>query len=237
MAAAGVKRDVKGGKTRVEMDVAARGSSMHAWAASLDGRVVASVGPARWISTSANLPPELDLLATAFNPLRSSGSATDLKCVGVRLSFKDGVARTDRGIGLETDQLGAAASGTIDLGNETLDLLVHPRIKDRAGIDLARISGAVRVQGSLASPRVTLNPVGTIVAAGEIAALVKGGRAALLGALTPTAPTGPSECAVALGAAPAPSRAAESPTRPPARAPARGSSSDIDRALNKLFGR
>ena len=237
MAAAGVKRDVKGGKTRVEMDVAARGSSMRAWAASLDGRVVASVGSARWISTSANLPSELDQLATAFNPLRSSGSATDLKCVGVRLSFKDGVARTDRGIGLETDQLGAAASGTINLGNETLDLLVHPRIKDRAGIDLARISGAVRVQGSLASPRVTLNPVGTIVAAGEIAALVKGGRAALLGALTPTAPSGPSECAVALGAAPATSRAAESPARPSARAPARGSSNDIDRALNKLFGR
>ena len=237
MAFAGVKRDVKGGKTRIEMDVQAQGHSMHAWVSSLDGRVVASVGAARWVSTSANLPPGLDQLATAFNPLRTGGSATDLKCVGVRLPFKDGIARTDRGIGLETDQLGAAASGTIDLGRETLDLLVHPRIKDRAGIDLARISGAVRVQGSLDAPRVTLNPVGTIVAAGEIAALVQGGRGALLGALEPTVRSGPGECAVALGAAPAPRATGSAATPPPARAPDRGTSNDIDRALNKLFGR
>jgi len=236
MAAAGVSRDVKGGKTRIEMDVEARGNSAHAWASSLGGRVVVNVGPARWISTSANLPPELDQLASAFNPLRTSGSATDLKCVGVRLPFSGGVARTDRGIGLETDQLGAAASGTINLGNETLDLLVHPRIKDRAGIDLARISGAVRIQGPLDAPRVTLNPVGTIVAAGEIASLIKGGRAAVLGALAPTASSGPNECAVALGAAPAP-RAADNAARAPERTPDRGTSNDINRALNKLFGR
>lgn len=232
MAAAGVKRDVKGGKTRIEMDVEARGTSMHAWASSLGGRIVASVGPARWVSTNASLSPELDQLASAFNPLRASGSATDLKCVGLRLPFNGGVARTDHGIGLETDQLGASAGGTINLGNETLDLLVHPRIKDRAGIDLARISGAVRIQGSLDAPRVVLNPVGTIVAAGEIAALFKGGRSAALAALAPTAQSGPNECAVALGAAPAP-RAPSAPAPAPRRDPA----DDINRAIGKLLGR
>jgi uncharacterized protein involved in outer membrane biogenesis len=236
MASAGVKRDVKGGKTRIDMDIEARGTSMRAWASSLGGRITASVGPARWISTSANLPSEIDQLASAFNPLRTTGSATELKCVGLRLPFSGGVARTERGIGLETDQLGVAASGTIDLGRETLDLLVHPRIKDRAGIDLARISGAVRIQGSLDAPRVTLNPVGTIAAAGDIASLLRGGRSAVIGALAPTAQSGPGECAVAVGTAPAP-RAPEAAARAPERAPSRGPADEVNRALNKLLGR
>lgn len=238
MAAVGVKRDVKGGETQIELDVEARGNSMHAWASSLGGRVLANVGAARWISTSANLPAELDRLASAFNPLRTSGSATELKCVGIRLPFSGGVARTDRGIGLETDQLGVAASGTINLGTETLDLLVHPRIKDRAGIDLARISGAVRVQGRLDAPRVAFNPVGSIAAAADIAALVQGGRNSVLSALKPTPSTGPNECAVALGAAqakPETSRPAEPSSRaqPQPRDPAQ----ELNRALGKLLGR
>jgi len=178
----------------------------------------------------------MDQLASAFNPLRTSGASTDLKCVGLRLPFRAGVARFDRGIGLETDALGVAASGTIDLASETLDLLLHPRIMDRSGIDLARIAGAVRVQGPLDAPRVAFNPVGTITVAGDIAALARGGRAALLGALAPTAPSGPSECAVALGTAradAAPARAAESPSRVPPNDPAR----DLNRALGKLLGR
>ena len=236
MAIAGAARDVKGGKTEIHLDVNARGGSLRGFASTLNGSVVARVGNARWISTSAGSPAAMDQLASAFNPLRTSGASTDLKCVGVRLPFKSGVARFDRGIGLETDALGVAASGTIDLSSETLDLLLHPRIKDRSGIDLARIAGAVRVQGPLNAPRVALNPVGTITAAGDIAALARGGRAALLGALAPTAPSGASECSVALGAARAevaPMRGAETPSRAPANDPAR----EVNRALGKLLGR
>ena len=230
MALAGVKRDVKGGKTQIHLDVNARGNSMRGFASSLNGSAVASVGNARWISTGTGMPAALDQLATVFNPLRTSGAPTDLKCVGVRLPFAGGVARFDRGIGFETEQLGVAASGTINLGSESLDLLVHPRIKDRSGLDLARISGAVRVQGPLDAPRVALNPVGSIAAVGDIVALARGGRAAL----APTAPSGPSECAVALGTARAGSataRAAETPSR--AADPAQ----ELNRALGKLLGR
>jgi uncharacterized protein involved in outer membrane biogenesis len=234
MAVAGVVRDVKGGEADVDLDVQARGDSPREWASSLSGSAVAKVSGARWVSSGAGMSTKLEELASAFNPLRSAGKATELKCVAVRLPFSGGVARTDRGIAIETDQLGVAASGTIDLRSETLELLVHPRFKDRSGIDLARISGAVRIQGRLDAPTVSLNPVGTIEAAGHIAALAKGGRAALLGALVaPSAPGGPGECAVALGAAraePAPSRAS-----PPQNAgdPAK----EIEHAIRKLLGR
>lgn len=236
MAVAGVPRDVNGGKTEIHLDVNARGNSMRGFASTLNGSVVARVGNARWVSTSAGLPAAMDQLATVLNPLRTSGATTDLRCVGLRLPLTAGVARFDRGIGLETDQLGVAASGTISLAGESLDLLVHPRIKDRSGIDLARISGAVRVQGPLNAPKVAFNPVGSIAAAGDIAALARGGRGALLGALAPTAPSGPGECAVALGAA----RAEAAPARaaaPPSRAPAQDSAQDLNRAIGKLLGR
>jgi uncharacterized protein involved in outer membrane biogenesis len=237
MAVAGVVRDVKGGKTEIHIDVNARGNSMRGFASTLNGSAVARVGNARWISTSAGMPAALDQLATVFNPLRTSGAPTDLKCVGLRLPFASGVARFDRGIGMETEQLGVAASGTINLGSESLDLLVHPRIKDRSGVDLARISGAVRIQGPLNAPRAAFNPVGSIAAAGDIAALARGGgRAALIGALTPTAPSGPSECAVALGTARAetpPAQAGRTPSPGPAKDPAQ----DLNRALGKLLGR
>ena len=236
MAVAGVVRDVKGGKTAIHVDVNARGHSMRDFASTLTGSAVANVGNARWVSTNAGLPAALDQLASVFNPLRTSGAPTDLKCVGLRLPFTAGVARFDRGIGLETDQLGVAASGTINLGSESLDLLVHPRIKDRSGIDLARISGAIRVQGPLNAPRVAFNPVGSIAAAGDVAALARGGRGALLGALALTAPSGPSECAVALGtarAAPATSNTGAAPSRGPANDPAQ----ELNRAVGKLFGR
>lgn len=236
MAAAGMARDVKGGKTDLDLDVEARGDTPREWASSLSGLVVAKVGGARWVSSGAGMSSELEQLANAFNPLRTAGKATELKCVAVRLPFTGGIARTNRGIALETDQLGVAASGTIDLREETLNLLVHPRIKDRSGVDLARIAGAVRVQGRLDAPTVAFNPVGSIEAAADIAALAKGGRAALLGALAPSAPSGPGECAVALGAArpaPPPSRSSAAPSRTPGSDPAQ----EVGRALGKLLGR
>ena len=233
MAVAGVVRDVKGGETDINIDVRARGSSMRAFASTLDGRLTAKVGRARWISTGSGTPV-VDQMAGAFNPLRTTGGPTDLRCVGIRLPFTAGVARFDRAIGMETDQLGVSASGTINLASESLDLLVHPRIKNLSGVDLARISGAVRVEGPLQAPRIAVNPVGTIHAAADIVALARGGRSAALGAITPTAPSGPNECAVALGTARAPS-AAPRPTTPPP--PAANDPQELGKALGKLFGR
>ncbi len=229
MAVAGVARDVKGGKTQIHVDVNARGNSIRGFASTLNGSATASVGNARWISTHAGVPAALDQMANVFNPMRARGAVTELKCIGVRLPFTAGVARFDRGIGFETAELGVAASGTISLASESLDLLVHPRIKDRSGVDLARITGAVRVQGPLNAPQVAFNPVGSIVAAGAIADLARGGRAALAGALAPTAPSGQGECAGALRGP----RAGEAPSRAPSTDPGQ----DLNRALGKLFGR
>jgi hypothetical protein len=235
MAVAGVQRDVKGGETDVDVAVNGRGASPRAFASTLNGTVTVRVGAARWVSSDSGLVPELSQLANAFNPARSAGGATDLKCAAIRLPFSGGVARFDRTIGLETDRLGAAASGTIDLRSETLELLVHPRIKDASGLDLARIAGAVKVTGSLRAPAVAFNPVGTITAATDIAALARGGRAALLGALTPGGAAGPGECAVALGAKPAPAPAA-APRGNDAQ-PRVDPAQEINRALGRLLRR
>jgi len=53
-------------------------------------------------------------LAELVNPFRSIDAATVLVCGVVRLPLANGVARIDRSIGIETQKVGVAASGTID---------------------------------------------------------------------------------------------------------------------------
>ena len=235
MAAAGVKREIKGGETDVDLDVNGRGASPRAFASTLNGTLTVRVAAARWVSSDSGLDPALSQLSSAFNPARSPGKMTELQCAAIRLPWRGGVARFDRTIGLETDRLGASASGTIDLRSETLELLVHPRIKDASGLDLARIAGAVKVTGPLRAPRAAFNPVGSITAAAGIAELARGGREALLGALTPGGTSGPHECAVALGAKPAPAPA--SAPRGNEAKPRIDPAQEINRALGRLLGR
>jgi hypothetical protein len=168
----------------------------------------------------------------ALNPLRASTGRTQLACAVVRLPLRGGVARIDRSIAFETDQLGASASGTIDLRNETLDLAFAPRLRAGVPVDLARLAGAVRVRGPIAAPAVAIDPVGAVAAAADVRALLKGDVAGLLGGAKPGS-AGGNECAVALGAAPKPAPAAAAPrSRPPPPTPP-----DVERTLRKLLGR
>jgi uncharacterized protein involved in outer membrane biogenesis len=235
LAAAGVKRDMQGGKTDVDVDVNARGASPRDLASTLSGIVTVKVGPARYVSSTAGLPAAVGQAVVSLNPLASKSSSTELQCAVVRLPFNGGVARVDRTIAVETDQVGVTASGTIDLRNERLDLAMTPRVKGANIADLGKLAAAVRLQGRLDAPQVVVDPIGSIAAAIDIAQLARGGRAALAGMLQP-APSGPGECAVALGARPAttPQAPAAQQQRP---APPVDAAQELNRALGRLLKR
>ncbi len=239
MTLAGASREVRGGKTELEIDLNARGDSPRDWATSLSGSAIAKVGRASWVSSNAGIAPELHALLDALNPLRGTDPNTVLDCAAVRLPFANGVARVDRGIAFETDRLAGSASGTIDLRNESLELSVSPRAKSTAGVDLAKLAGAVRIRGPIAQPRVEVDPAGSIAAAAEVAVLARGGGKALLaGLLAPPSKSASSggECAYALAgvrSAPETVRAAGARAKPAPADPAQ----DLGRALGKLLGR
>jgi hypothetical protein len=167
----------------------------------------------------------------ALNPFRLTEGAANLACAVVRLPLRNGVARIDRSIAVESDRLGISASGTIDLRNETVDLTFAPRIRGGVAIDVARLVHVVRVTGPLAGPTVALDPLRTAVAVVNVPGMVVGGATRFVDEVSGAQPGG-RECAVALGTAPA--KAAEPAPAPPDK---RNLGREAEKGLRKLFGR
>src|SRR4029077_16925543 len=113
LAAAGIKREVRGGKTSVNADIAARGGSLHQWASTASGTVPALVGQATIVTANDNADPTFNKLAEAVNPFRKTDPSTELQCAVIRLPLSSGIAKVDRSIGIETNKIGATASGTL----------------------------------------------------------------------------------------------------------------------------
>ena len=235
LAAVGVRRAIAGAKSDLALDLAMRGTSPRAWAASVTGTATLKVGPGSLPTSDQGLTAELNAMLDALNPLRRSSERVALTCAVVRLPFEAGVARVRRSIAVETDQVGVSASGTIDLVHETLELSFDPRARGGLPIDLARLAGAAHLKGPLRSPTVQVDPVGVAAAAVDVGAMLKGaGVAALLGGARRVA--GGDECAVALGRAEAgnaPEGAAPAAARPAPVPPVR----EVERSLRKLLGR
>ena len=235
LAAAGVSREVRGGKTNVAINVTMHGNSLHQWMSGINGQARVVVGPASIVNAKTDPTKSFDKMAEAVNPFRTVNAATELQCAVIRLPLAGGVAHVDRSIAVETKQLDATVSGTLDLRSESLDLSVKPRVRQGIAIEIPQIANLVRVRGTLASPSVGIDAMASTAA---IAGLVAGGQtrggvAALLLGQAAVAPAGAGACDVALGKASAAVASAGSGNQVPA---ARGVE-DLGKALGGLFKR
>jgi uncharacterized protein involved in outer membrane biogenesis len=200
LALVGSPRPVTGGKTRLTLDAQARGASPHAWIASMDGNALLLVGAAQLRNVSGNTS-KLDELGAAVNPFRNVHDATDLRCAVVRLPVRDGVAHVERSIAFETAELGVSASGTVDFRNETIDLALHPQLRQGISLDIAGLADAVRLRGPFSSPQVSIDPAKSATALARIGAAIGTGGWSLLGeTLVNATSNADSPCAVALDA-------------------------------------
>lgn len=234
LAAFDIKRDVRGGKTSVSTDIAARGVSPRHWASSANGILTAIVGPASLGHPKGDADSAFNRMADAVNPFRKMDTSTELHCAVVRLPLRDGVANVDRSIAIETDKLGASASGTLDFRNETLDLSIKPQLRQGISINVAEIAQLVRFHGPFTSPTVAIDAVATAATVARIGAAVSTGGASLLGEALLSRGAGDSgaPCQVALGRT-APSAASAGKAAAKTNVPAE----DVSKALNRLLGR
>ena len=236
-AAAGTPREVKGGKTDVAMKLAMHGTTPRQWASDVSGTVTAIVGPAT--VTNSKLDPALPLnqLAQTVNPFRDRAPTTELVCAVVRVPLHGGVAHIDRSLAAESRELGVAASGTLDLRAETVDLSFAPRVKQGIPINIAEVADLVHLRGPLASPKVEVDAGASAAAIARLGAAARGGGLAALGAamLAPAPDTGPGVCDVALGKATAPAAAAA--TTPAQEHVPAGVPADLGKALGQLLHR
>ena len=234
LAALGVRRDVKGGKTSAKADLHARGASLHDWAASASGNVTAIAGPATIANAKLDLDSAFDRVAKAANPFRDQDPTTELKCAVIRLPLASGVAHIDRSVAAETQKLGVSVSGTLDLRNESIDLMFKPKLREGISIDLPQIAELVRLRGPLRHPQVTIDAMASVATVARIgAAFGTGGLSEIGVALFGAAGRGGAgPCAEALGAP------AGNATTADAKTPATTHGTEsVNKALGKLFGR
>ena len=156
----------------------------------------------------------------------------------MRVPLHDGVAHIDRSIAAETQEIGVAASGTLDLRNETLDLAFAPRCAHGIPINIAQVADLVHLRGPLASPKVGVDAGASAATIAKLGAAARGGGLAALGAamLAPAPGTGPGvvRCRARQGSGAggdAPRRRATQ------RASPAGVPADLGKALGKLLHR
>jgi AsmA family protein len=236
LAATGSKREIRGGKTDVKVDLVARGDSPRKWASSATGNVVALVGPTTLGNTRLDVESPLTRLSEAVNPFFKIDPSTDLQCAVARLPLKNGVAQIDRSIAFETTKYGASASGSIDFRDETLDLAIKPQVREGVQIKVPQIAELVRFRGPFKSPAVAVDAVGTATTVARIGAAVYTGGLSILGEslISSASASGGNLCHIALGRSegreiPAASAA---PAKP--GVPVLG---DIGKAIGKAFHR
>jgi hypothetical protein len=125
----------------------------------------------------------LDLAAVDLVSWMVSDSArkgySDLNCLIVRFDFHDGVAESKKLILLDTANVSASGTGSIDLRDETIDIKVHPHAKKRR---LVELTTPFAIEGPLASPSVKVSKAGATARMVEEALLTPG---RLLGDLLP----------------------------------------------------
>lgn len=232
LAAAGVNREVKGGKTTVAIDLAMRGNSPHQWVSSAGGRVQAVVGPATLVNTKIDPGVTFDRLFEAVNPFRAVKPSTELKCAVVRLPLANGVANVDRSIALETRELDVSMSGKLDFRSETLDLSIRPKVRQGIPIEIPQIAELVRFTGSFTAPTVSVDAMASATAIARIGAAIGTGGLSVLGeTLLSKAGSGAGACDVALGKA-----GAAAPTSASGPAKSGTSSNPIEGIGNALKG-
>ncbi len=228
--------------TDAKADLTASGTSVAGLMGSLDGTVRISVGAGRvnqalidWAGGDV-----LNQLSETLNPFAEKREYADLVCAAVNLRARGGVIDYDRAIAMETSRMSVVSSGVIDLGAEKLDVAVRPYPKDGVGISAGKLAEMVRLQGSLAQPKVVADVAGVArTAVSVVGALATGGASLLAEGLIGHASADPQPCATALNgpgkAAPAAQQQQQQQQQP--ANPLQDLGSGMQRGLNQLFGR
>jgi uncharacterized protein involved in outer membrane biogenesis len=198
LAAAGTRREVRGGKTDVRIDIGATGSTPRQWESTMSGTITALVGPAILVNTKIDLDSPLNKLGAAVNPFHNVDPSTELQCVVIRLPLHNGVAEIERSIAIETKKFGATASGKLDFRAQTLDLSIRPQIRQGVPLDIPQAADLVRFRGPFTSPAVAIDSVATAATIARIGAAAYTGGLSMLGESL-LSRAGASPCEVALG--------------------------------------
>ena len=119
-------------------------------------------------------------------PFTSKDDKQEIRCAVIDFNVNNGIAET-HALVIDTGIVSALGSGKIDLATETLALYIDPRAKRTSVLELALVP--LNVKGSLASPSITPDVVGSTLSTTKTAttvgiAVATGGISLLVEGLT-----------------------------------------------------
>jgi AsmA family protein len=198
----GVSPAPEGSPTDVDVRFSGRGDSVRTLMASANGDLRVVVGPGRYKNRALDVGADVTQLANALNPARSQDPYTEVKCAVLRFPVRNGIAKINNGIALETNKVRLIGGGTVNLRNEAIELGFRPEAASGLGVGVGNLARFAKVEGTLANPRIGLDMAGTAsTAAAAGAAIATGGLTLLAGGLLiDSVPDNP--CQVALTGAP-----------------------------------
>jgi len=173
---------VSGAQSDILLDAEGKGKSISQIMGSLNGRFTVKVGKG---VLSDNITTALGTgiitkMVEILNPESKKREDTQLECAVVNFAMKDGLAITDRGIALSTNQLNIIGSGGVNLKTEQINIGIKPEAKKGLGLNASKLASLVRVTGSLSDPQPTANltlknglSVTTAVATGGLSLLAE----------------------------------------------------------------
>jgi hypothetical protein len=147
------------GKAHLSIDINGNGYSPHEMASDLSGKLSFALEKARVPKKYVEFLTA-DLFGFLFRSVTFEDSYATLNCVMTGLEVDQGVAKTVLLVG-DGPRLAVEGTATVDLGQETIDMVLLPKEKKRIGLDFSRIT----VTGSLADPDVETTGTGAATAA------------------------------------------------------------------------
>jgi len=186
---------LSGGSTDFAIQLQARGKSVPAILESLSGEARAKVDAFRVHNFAVNLRGGAVMrLFSLANPFHKSDPHTDVKCIAMRLPIRGGVVTSERNLALETAKFNVVGSGSVNLRTGALDAVLIPFDSTAS---LSAVRSLVRLGGTLAEPKASLDASGALTSVGAAIAL-PGAGLLVIDVLRRKAMADPHPCATAL---------------------------------------
>lgn len=179
--ALGLGSAITGGPMEIGVRLSGKGGSLRAIMAALDGEASVIADRATIENTYTDLLA-IDVMRQLV-PWAPTEDVTEVNCAVAQFDVGKGLAKA-RALLLDTAQMTAGGSGSIDLASERINLTIVPRPKRASLVNLAM---PMDIAGTLASPGIVPNE--TAVAMG-IAGAAAGAAIMPLGVLVPLITTG-----------------------------------------------
>jgi uncharacterized protein involved in outer membrane biogenesis len=205
------KDQILEGKLDAEVDLSGRGRSIAEWMAGLNGRTLIVMGKGQLHNKYLDLlgADLAKIILRLINPFQKEEDFTQVNCFVNGWDIKNGLAACTALV-LDTNQMGVAGAGDINLKDEKLNLSIHPSPKKGAGTDslgkislsLGELTKPFKVAGTLAHPSLAIDTKEAMTTIGKaVGGVALLGPVGILAGLESTSPGDKNPCLTAIEAA------------------------------------